>query len=51
MKIVGIILVLLAILIAVVLLRAVFLKPTGAKSAVVQLDKSERAVEYGKKLA
>ena len=51
MKIVGIILLLLVVLVAVVLLRAVFLKPTGAKSAVVQLDKGERAVEYGQKLA
>ena len=51
MKIVGIILLLFLVLVAVVLLRAVFLKPTGAKSAVVQLDKSERAVEYGKNLS
>ena len=51
MKIVGIILLLFLVLVAVVLLRAVFLKPTGAKSAVVQLDESERAVEYGKNLS
>ena len=51
MKIVGIILLLLVVLVAVVLLRAVFLKPTEAKNAVVQLDESERAKEYGQKLA
>ena len=42
---------LIALPIAVVLLRAMLLKPTTAKDAKVILDTSERAVEYGKKLS
>ncbi len=41
----------LVVLIAVVLLRAACLKPTEAKTAEVKLDESERAKEYGKRLA
>ena len=51
MKILAGVLLLLVVLIAVVLLRAVLLKPTPAKSAKVQLDDSDRAKEYGQKLA
>lgn len=51
MKIIGIILLILLALIVVVLLRAILLKPTQAKNAVVELDSSERAKEYGQKLA
>ena len=39
------------VLIAVVLLRAMLLKPTTAKDANIRLDTSERATEYGKKLS
>lgn len=39
------------LLIVVILLRALFLKPTAAKTAIVKLDESERAKEYGEKLA
>lgn len=39
------------LLVAVVLLRAVLLKPTAAKEAKVTLDTSERAEKYGKELA
>ncbi len=42
---------LLVVLIAVVLLRAMLLKPTTAKDAKIILDTSERATEYGKKLS
>lgn len=45
------ILLLLAALAAVILLRAVMLKPTPAKEAEIALDNDERAVEYGKKLS
>ena len=41
----------LVVLIIIVLLRALLLKPTPAQSAKVHLDDSERAKEYGKKLA
>lgn len=51
MILVKVILFLLIILIAVVLLRTVMLKPTSAMDAKVQLDESERSVEYGKQLA
>ena len=51
MKVLGIILILLAVLIAVVLLRTLLVKPTPAKDAKVELDTSERAVIYGKELA
>ena len=39
------------VLIAIVLLRAVLLKPTTAKTAKVQLDEGERAEKYGKQLS
>ena len=42
---------LIVVLIAVVLLRAMLLKPTTAKDAKIILDTSERAIEYGKKLS
>ena len=51
MKILLMIFLLLVALVAVVLLRAVCLKPTPAKEAKVPLDNSKRAVEYGKKLS
>ena len=38
-------------LVAVVLIRTLSLKPTAAQSAVIELDKSERALAYGKKLS
>ena len=41
----------LLILIAVVFLRAVFLKPTEAQNAKVQLEEGPRAEKYGKQLA
>ena len=52
MKILFIVLAILVILIAVVLVRAALLKPTAAKTAKVQLDNhSDRAKEYGERLA
>ena len=42
---------LLVLLLVIVLLKTLLLKPTSAKEAKVQLDTSERAVEYGKKLS
>lgn len=39
------------VLAAVVLIRTLSLKPTAAQSAVIELDKSERALSYGKKLS
>ena len=39
------------ILVAVVLVRTVSLKPTAAQTAVIEFDKSERAVSYGEKLS
>lgn len=51
MKILLAVLLLLVLLIAVVLVRALLLKPTPAMTAKVELDASERAVEYGEKLA
>ena len=51
MKIIGIILLVLVMLIAIVLFRAMLLKPTSAKTAVVKLDNDERAKTYGKTLA
>ena len=47
---VGILLIF-AVLVVIVLLRAVTLKPTPAKEANIALDNNERAVEYGKKLS
>ena len=51
MEILFIILGLLVVLIFVVLARAILLKSTSAKTASVELDKSERAEKYGKQLA
>ena len=39
------------IFIAVLIIRTVSLKPTKALTAKVELDTTERAEEYGKKLA
>ena len=44
-------LILFAMLAAVVLIRALMLKPTEAKNAVVELEQSKRAVTYGDKLS
>ena len=39
------------ILVAVVLVRTVSLKPTAAQTAVIEFDKTERALSYGEKLS
>ena len=44
MVVVWIILALILVLIAVVLARTLMLKPTAASQAVVELDKTERAI-------
>ena len=41
----------LLLLAAVVVIKAALLKPTPAKTAKIELDHSERAAEYGKRLA
>ena len=46
-----IILLILVALVIVVLVRTALLKPTAAKEAKVELDKSDRAVKYGKQLS
>lgn len=51
MEVLGIVLILLAILIVVVVARAVFLSPTSAQTASVQLDESSRAEKYGMELS
>lgn len=51
MEILTILLGLLLLLFAIVLLRAILLKPTPAKETRIQLDTGERAIEYGKKLS
>lgn len=51
MIVVYIILAVIIILAAIVLLRTLMLKPTEAQNAVVELDHSERALIYGKKLS
>ncbi len=51
MVVVWIILALILMLAVVVLARTFMLKPTPAQNAVVELDKTERAVLYGDKLA
>ena len=51
MMIVWAILALLAVLVIVVLARTLMLKPTAASTAVVELDKTQRAVLYGEKLS
>ena len=51
MYILGGILVLILVLAAVVLIRALSLKPTSAKTANIELDNSQRAREYGRRLS
>ena len=51
MYVLGIIAVLILLVITVVLLRTVCVKPTPAKTAVVKMENSERAIKYGKRLA
>ena len=51
MYILGGILVLVLVLLAVVLIRALSLKPTPAKTANIELDNSQRAREYGRRLS
>lgn len=51
MEVLWLVLALVVLLVAVVLLRAVFLKPTSAQTAKVQLDKGVRAEKYGKQLS
>lgn len=51
MTVLWIVLAVIALLIAVVLLRAVTLKPTAAQTAKVALDESPRAEKYGKQLS
>lgn len=51
MYILGGILVLILVLVAVVLIRALSLKPTPAKTANIELDNSQRAREYGRRLS
>lgn len=51
MDIVGIIFAVILGGAAVILLRTAMLKPTPAKTAKIELDNSERAVNYGKRLA
>lgn len=51
MYILGGILVLILVLVAVILIRALSLKPTSAKTANIELDNSQRAREYGRRLS
>lgn len=51
MIVLWIILMVIIVIVGIVLLRAVMLKPTEAKTAKVVLDASERSVAYGKQLA
>ena len=51
MVVVWTILAVILIIVIVVLARTLMLKPTAAQKAVVELDKSERAVIYGAKLS
>lgn len=51
MLIAGIILILIVILAAVVLGKAILLKPTAAIHTKVELDTSDRAEKYGKQLS
>ena len=51
MTIILILLAIIAVLVAVVLIRTVTLKPTSAKTAKVPVDNTERAVKYGKQLS
>ncbi|MBP3610565.1 MAG: M20/M25/M40 family metallo-hydrolase [Lachnospiraceae bacterium] len=47
----GMVLLVLAALMLTALVRALLLRPTAAKYAVVPMDQSERATEYGKQLS
>ena len=51
MYILGGILVLILVLVAVILIRALSLKPAPAKTANIELDNSQRAREYGRRLS
>ena len=51
MEVLWIVLAVVVLLITVVLLRAVFLKPTSAQTAKVRLDEGARAEKYGKQLS
>ena len=51
MKILIAILLMVAVWAVILVMKAVLLKPTPAKTAKVVLDESERAVEYGKVLS
>lgn len=51
MTVLWIILMVIIVIVGIVLLRAVMLKPTEAKTAKVVLDESERSAVYGKQLA
>ncbi len=51
MKIMWIVFLVAGALAVIVLLRTLLLRPTEAKTAVVPLNTSERAVEYGKRLS
>ena len=51
MKILLAVLFVIFLLLVIAVIRALCLKPTAAKEAKVTLDTSERATEYGKKLA
>ena len=51
MYILGGIIVLILVLAAVVLIRALSLKPTPAKTANIELDNSQRSREYGRRLS
>ena len=51
MKIVFGLIIALLLLVAIVISRALLLKPTSAKTAKIILDESERAVTYGKTLS
>ena len=51
MYILYIILLCIFILAAVILIRTLSLKPTAAKTAAIELDKSVRAREYGRRLS
>ena len=51
MKILLAVLAVIIVIIAVVIIRTVTVKPTAALNAKVELDKTQRADEYGIKLA
>ena len=51
MIVVNVVGIVIFVLIAIVLIRTLSLKPTAAQTAVIELDKSERATLYGEKLS